>query len=98
MIMHVMNGLPVKYIFKPLFTVTQNDNLYTVDVFHSAVFSNYIKLKRSLDQLPRKQTIVIDFSETKMVDHTVMENLKHYQNEYQNEGGNFELRGLGKYD
>ena len=96
MIMHVMNGLPVKYIFKPLFTVTQNDNLYTVDVFHSAVFSNYIKLKKSLDQLPRKQTIVIDFSETKMVDHTVMENLKHYQNEYQNEGGHFELRGLKK--
>lgn len=93
-ILHLLNGLPIKYIFKPLFTVQVKDDVYTVDVFHSAVFSNYIKLKKSLDGLPRKKTIKIDFTNANLVDHTVMENLHHYQHDYEHEGGKFMLSGL----
>jgi MFS superfamily sulfate permease-like transporter len=92
--LHVVNGLPLKYVFKPLFTVQVKDDVYTVDVFHSAVFSNYIKLKKSLDGLPRKKTIKIDFTNANLVDHTVMENLHHYQHDYEHEGGKFTLCGL----
>jgi MFS superfamily sulfate permease-like transporter len=93
-ILHIVNGLPLKYMFKPLFTVQVKDDVYTVDVFHSAVFSNYIKLKKSLDALPRKKTIKIDFTNANLVDHTVMENLHHYQHDYEHEGGKFTLCGL----
>lgn len=93
-ILHIANGLPLKYMFKPLFTVQVKDDVYTVDVFHSAVFSNYIKLKKSLDALPRKKTIKIDFTNANLVDHTVMENLHHYQHDYEHEGGKFTLCGL----
>ncbi|EMS31435.1 Sulfate transporter [Mariniradius saccharolyticus AK6] len=93
-ILHIANGLPLKYMFKPLFTVQVKDDVYTVDVFHSAVFSNYIKLKKSLDALPRKKTIKIDFTNANLVDHTVMENLHHYQHAYEHEGGKFTLCGL----
>lgn len=92
--LHVVNGLPLKYVFKPLFTVQVKDDVYTVDVFHSAVFSNYIKLKKSLDGLPRKKTIKIDFTNANLVDHTVMENLHQYQHDYEHEGGKFTLCGL----
>lgn len=94
LIMHFINGLPLKYAFKPLFSVTQKENEYMVDVYHSAVFSNYIKLKKSLDRLPRKKTIIIDFSGTNLIDHTVMENLHHYQHDYEHEGGVFKLQGM----
>lgn len=94
-ILHVVNGLPLKYMFKPLFTVQVKEDVYTVDVFHSAVFSNYIKLKKSLDALPRKKTIKIDFTNANLVDHTVMENLHLYQHDYEHEGGKFTLCGLG---
>lgn len=94
LIMHFINGLPVKYMFKPMFTVTTLSDEYTVDVFHSAVFSNYIKLKKSLDSLPRGKKIIIDFSNANLVDHTVMENLHHYQHDYKNGGGQFILTGL----
>lgn len=94
MIIHMANGLPLKYIFKPLFTVTVNEDEYTVDVFHSAVFSNYIKLKKSLDALPRGKNIRIDFTKANLVDHTVLENLQHYQHDYEYEGGNFILCGM----
>jgi MFS superfamily sulfate permease-like transporter len=72
----------------------QNDEVYKVDVFHSAVFSNYIKFKKSLDSLPRKKTIIIDFSGANLIDHTVMENLHHYKHDYEHEGGSFKLQGL----
>lgn len=94
-IVHFANGLPVKYMFKPMFTVTiRNENEYIVDVFHSAVFSNYLKLKKSLDSLPRGKSICIDFSNSNLIDHTVMENLHQYKLDYENEGGNFSLNGL----
>lgn len=95
-IMHFINGLPLKYIFKPMFTVTENDEVdeFTVDVFHSAVFSNYIKLKKSLDALPRGKKIILDFSNSYLVDHTVMENLHQYAHDYEHEGGQFEIQGL----
>lgn len=93
-IIHLANGLPLKYIFKPLFTVTEKEDEYTVDVFHSAVFSNYIKLKKSLDELPRAKTIRIDFSNANLVDHTVLENLHHYQHDYEHGGGKFVLSGM----
>lgn len=93
---HLINGLPLKYMFKPLFTVTKNDGEteFTVHVFHSAVFSNYIKLKKSLDLLPRGKSVCVDFSNANLIDHTVMENLHHYQHDYENEGGKFLLCGF----
>jgi MFS superfamily sulfate permease-like transporter len=94
LVLHFMNGLPPKYAFKPLFTVTTNHDDFTIDVFHSAVFSNFIKLKKSLDSLPRGKNITIDFSNTKLIDHTVMENLHHYKHDYEKNGGTFELSGL----
>ncbi|MGE0637817.1 MAG: SulP family inorganic anion transporter [Bacteroidia bacterium] len=96
LITHLINGLPLKYMFKPMFTVTKNDEEteFTIDVFHSAVFSNYIKLKKSLDLLPRGKRVCVDFSNANLIDHTVMENLHHYQHDYENEGGKFVLCGF----
>ncbi len=99
LLMHFVNGLPARYMFKPLFTVThvEETDEYTVDVFHSAVFSNFIKLKKSLDSLPRQRHLIIDFSSANLIDHTVMENLHHYQHDYEHEGGKFSIVGLEKH-
>jgi MFS superfamily sulfate permease-like transporter len=95
-ILHLNSGLPWKYIFKPLYTVSADveKKEFTVSVFHSAVFSNYIKLKKFLDTLPRQHAIILDFTNASLVDHTVMENLHQYQHDYRHEGGEFELVGL----
>lgn len=93
-LMHLKNGLPLKNIFKPLFTVTREGEVYVVDVFHSAVFSNYIMLKKSLDALPKGKHLTLDFTNANLVDHTVMENLYHYQHDYEHEGGVFDMRGM----
>lgn len=96
MIIHFANGLPLKYLFKPLFTVNFDEEKeeYTVFVHHSAVFSNYINLKKSLDTLPKGKSIRIDFTNANLIDHTVMENLHQYQHEYQHGRGKFALCGM----
>lgn len=93
-VLHLMHGLPLRNVFKPLFTVSVHEEEHIIDVFHSAVFSNYILLKKSMDALPRGMRIVVDFSQANFVDHTVMENLHQYAIAYQHSGGTFELRGL----
>ena len=95
-VLHLKSGLPLRNVFKPHFTVVQKEyeEMYTVSVFLSAVFSNYIKLKKSLDSLPRKKVIVVDFTNANLIDHTVMENLHQYQHEYNLEGGSFEINGM----
>ncbi len=95
--LHFLNGLPAKYMFKPMFTVTVLDNTYTVEVFYSAVFSNYILLKKSLESLPGQAHIVVDFTHSNLVGHTVLENLHHLQHEYNHNGGLFEIVGLDKH-
>lgn len=99
LVMHLANGLPLRYMFKPLFSVNfrAETGEYIVDVYHSAVFSNYIKLKKSLDSLPRQAHIIIDFTNANLVDHTVMENLHHYQHDYEHDGGRFSLIGLEQH-
>lgn len=94
-LVHLYFGLPFKSAFKPIFRVDQpSENIYQIDVFHSAVFSNYIQFKKKLDELPRKSKIIIDFDNCKIVDHTVLENLHQYKHDYEYEGGSFELTGL----
>lgn len=100
LIMHMINGLPLRYMFKPLFSVNENPdaNQYLVDVRHSAVFSNFILLKKSLDRLPRNGHIIVDFSDSQLVDHTVMENLHRYMEDYNLGGGYFEITGLEHHE
>jgi MFS superfamily sulfate permease-like transporter len=96
LIIHTINGVPIKSLFKPFFTleVDEEAQVYTIDVEHSAVFSNFIGLKKQLDRIPKGKTIVVNVGKTKLVDHTVMEALHAYEIDYQRSGGKFSISGL----
>lgn len=91
---HLFMGLPFHHLLRPLFTVTQDGDVFTVDVIHSSVFSHYLTLRRSLDRLPRGKTVILDFTNAAMVDSHVLHELKHYQEEYGRGGGEFVLTGM----
>ncbi|MFN9801020.1 MAG: SulP family inorganic anion transporter, partial [Bacteroidota bacterium] len=61
-------------------------------------FSNFILLKKTLDRLPRNGHIIVDFSDSQLVDHTVMENLHRYMEDYNLGGGHFEITGLEHHE
>jgi MFS superfamily sulfate permease-like transporter len=97
-IIHLVNGVPLKSIFKPFLTIiTEDDENYLIDVEHSAIFSNYIGLKKQLDALPRGKKITVDFTKSSLVDHTVMEHIHEMEEKYNHEGGTFIIIGLNNH-
>ena len=94
MVIHLINGVPVSSLFKAAMKVEQVGEVHVVKIFKSAVFTNYLGIKNCLDGLPKGATVRIDLSQTKLVDHSVMESLHHFQHEYEGTGGHVEIQGL----
>ncbi len=100
LIIHTVNGVPLKVLFKPFLTVQQNDkhDVFTIDVEHSAIFSNYIGFQKQLQQIPKGKTIIIDFDKASLVDGTVLESLHSFEVEYKRGGGTLIIQGLDSHE
>lgn len=94
LLIHLLNGAPLSSLFKMPVTVSFNECHYLVEVEKAALFSNFLGLKNKLDAIPQQMSITIDFSKTKLVDHSVIENLTHFQQDYLENGGTVNIVGL----
>jgi MFS superfamily sulfate permease-like transporter len=95
---HLYNGAPLRSLFKSRVTVNKsNENIYTLHVHDAAIFSNYLGFKKHLDEIPLGNKIVVDFSTAKLIDHTTMEHLHHYGEDYIRAGGEISLKGLENF-
>ncbi|GAB5404114.1 MAG: SulP family inorganic anion transporter [Aureliella sp.] len=97
MVIHVANGVPIKSLFKPYVEVQAlDDHTSLILARESAVFSNWIPFKRQIEDigLIQKRNVILDVSETKLVDHSVMEKLGEMERDFEQEGLKFEVRGL----
>lgn len=97
MIFHVINGAPFNALFSSSARVSFNDNNYIVEVDKAAVFTNYIGLKNKLEAIPHGMNIILDLSKTNLVDHSVMENIHHFEHDYTAAGGTFTIAGLHEH-
>lgn len=93
-IIHILNGTPIGSMFKPnIDVVDSNDESATIKVSRSAVFSTWIALKRAiLRQEPKN--VVIDLSDTKFIDHTVMANIAALKTEFEESGRELSVVGV----
>ena len=95
LIMHLLFGVPLKSLFTAYVQVNHpSDGKAELRMRHTAIFSNFLSLKKHLDGLPRGQHVVLDSSEARVVDHSTLSHLQDYAAAYQKEGGTFELAGL----
>jgi MFS superfamily sulfate permease-like transporter len=96
-LIHSLNGVPLKSFFKPFLEVEQVDDENCIIRAHqSAVFSNWIPFRRQIEDLGliQRQNIVIDLSDTKLVDSSTMEKLHEMQNIFADEGLKLNVVGL----
>lgn len=96
-VIHVINGVPPRSFFKPYLDVERTtDDTVEIRAKESAVFSNWIPFRRQIEQLGliQKNNVIVDLSETKLVDHSVMEKLHEMERLFHEEGLKFEVRGL----
>jgi MFS superfamily sulfate permease-like transporter len=97
MLIHIMNGVPLRSLFKTYLEVEQqNDSTCLVRAHESAVFSNWIPFRRQLEDLARvqRQNIILDLSDTKLIDHSTMDKLHELVSDFEQEGLNMEIIGL----
>ena len=97
MVIHVANGVPIRSLFKPYIEVQEiDDHTSLILARESAVFSNWIPFKRQIEDigLIQRRSLILDVSNTKFVDHSVMEKLEEMERDFEQEGLTFEVRGL----
>lgn len=92
---NLARGVWPNNLFKIHFTIQQQDNdTLTIKLLGSALFSNFLPLKKALARLDKDKTIVFDFSDGYLIDHTVMEFIHDYKQNYEAQGGR--CRKVGK--
>jgi MFS superfamily sulfate permease-like transporter len=94
-LLHLYAGAPFSSLFSSKIKMVKGkDDVYTLKLTDSAIFSNYLGFKRVLDRISAGKRIVLDFSNVKIVDHTVMEHLHHYGEDYHRAGGEMIIKGM----
>lgn len=95
--LYVIDGVPLRSLFKPYLEVEPGDgDTCLIRAHQSAVFSNWIPFRRELENvgLVNRQNITLDLSGTTLVDHNVMEKLHEMQGIFSDEGLELKLVGL----
>ncbi len=92
---------PVQF-FKMIFKsgssfVANEDGTYDLKIKGIANFLGILKINKLLNQIPTGSKTTIDFSETRLVGITVLEDLYDFQKLHENTGGTFNIIGLEKH-
>jgi MFS superfamily sulfate permease-like transporter len=93
-LINLYNGLEWKNLFKVKMTITRSEEIYTIKLTNSCTFSNWISFNNQFSKIPKGKKIIIDASHVRLLDHTFMENIIHYQDEYEGDGGKLVLEGI----
>jgi MFS superfamily sulfate permease-like transporter len=92
---HIWNGAPIRSLFTPHIEIREIDaNTTLVRIKNSAVFSTWIPLRRKLLSIASDHIIVLDLSDTRLVDHTVMEKLHELEVDFRQKNRKFIVQGL----
>jgi MFS superfamily sulfate permease-like transporter len=91
---HIIRGVPFNNLFKIHFELQKiNPDTYVIKLQGSAIFSNFLPLKKTLANVESGKTVIVDLSEGFLVDHTVMEFLHDFIHDYEAAGGHCEQQG-----
>jgi len=96
-IFHIMNGAPLKSLFKADYDATESNEEYTIRIRGAATFSNFLGYKKLFAQFRPGKLVCFNFADAKLVDHSFMEQLHHFEEDYHLTGGKVVWSGLEKF-
>ena len=100
LLIHFINGMPITSLFRPFLTIEQiDDRTYRIAAAKSAVFSNWLLFRRQiyLYGLLQDKNVIVDLSETNLVDHTTLEKLNALKQDFVAKGLTLEIVGLDQH-
>jgi MFS superfamily sulfate permease-like transporter len=90
----LVRGVWLNNLFRIHFTVKQQDtNTLVIKLSGSALVSNFLPLKKVLAGLDPGKTIILDLTNGYLIDHSVMDFIHHYQQNYITQGGKCQIVG-----
>ena len=92
-IIHLVNGAPIGNLFSAKAKINGNH----ITVQGAAVFSNFIGIRKAINSFKFSDKVIFDVTQCKLVDHTVIENLHHIKEDFENEGGSFVIKGIEEF-
>lgn len=98
---HVINGVPITSLFMPYLDVQiKDDQLAVVRARQSAVFSNWILFRSKLVNvgINERRNVILDMSDTVLVDHSVMEKLHELEGDFADNNLRLEIIGLDQHE
>jgi MFS superfamily sulfate permease-like transporter len=97
-LIHIIHGAPILSLFRLQADVQRSDmGGLKVAVKDSAVFSTWIGLKKRLERFKGESVVVVDLSDTFLVDHTVMQKLNEMESEFKETGSKLVIGGLEQH-
>jgi MFS superfamily sulfate permease-like transporter len=93
-LIHLYNGVPLRSFFKADFEKVKSQSDYKMIIKTAAIFANFLPIKKELEGMEKGKVISIDLSQTKLVDHSVMDSLHLFKRDYQRQGGKVNIIGL----
>ncbi|MFQ3594389.1 MAG: SulP family inorganic anion transporter [Gemmataceae bacterium] len=99
LLFHLWNGAPLASLLTAEVQEMEHPEGGTLLVVQrSALFSNWLGLRRSILLAAENQPrVVIDLSQTRLVDHSVMEKLHQLQRDLESQGRTLEVVGLEEH-
>jgi len=93
---HLWHGAPITGLLKSeVEVVPEGDRLVVLVVKRAAVFSNWLMLRKTIrTQAEGREEVVLDLSQTRLVDHSVMEKLHELEMEFADAGKKLSFVGL----
>lgn len=94
---HIINGAPLGSLFKARYEFYDNGVEYQIKVKEAAIFSNLIGYKKLFRSLAPGRKVFMNFEDAKIVDHSMMEALHHFEEEYHHQGGSVNFIGFDNF-
>ena len=96
-ILNVLQGAPLRTLFRLVIDETVQSDSVTLHVRESATFLNFLPLRGRILSHTDASTVRVDLSECRIVDHLVMEKLKELTDDMDHAGRQLELVGLERH-
>ena len=96
LIINFVNGGSIRSLFKPTWTLTASERSDKLQISDSLTFTNWIPLKRRLEKCDA-ESVTVDLTSTRLIDHTVMDKLVQSQREFTAAGRSLSIVGLDRH-
>lgn len=94
MVIHLFRGASWKTLFKANVQLEEKNNEIHIAFEGAAVFTNYLGIKAAFDSLEKGRKVFIHLEDATLIDHSVQENLHHFEHDYVADGGEITWLGL----